>query len=236
MPARISSSTAIFVAIIATIASTAAVLWVYASTFGIEFSRSPSDWGIFGDYVGGTLGTLFSFAAFVGVLITIRIQDKQLRHQEQQSHRDELQRLLASTSSNLDGWLASSPPNIPPELRESTEREKFAASTYVFLRTVGRIKLGHPDAVGTFDALKTHSSEAVRSIAYLLIQELDQLATCLREYESAEGSAAIASIGRKPANRKRLLGKPDSVSPAITPRADGSKIGVRSPAHLSEAV
>jgi hypothetical protein len=194
---RISSRTYIFAAIVACITGTAAVIGVYASTFlpfGTSLSRSTSDWGTFGEYVGDTVGTLFAFAAFVGVLITIRIQDKQLLHQQQQSHRDELQRLLASTSSTLDEWLASAPPNIPAELRESMEGERFAASTYVFLRIVGRIRLGHPEPVNSPSVLITHASEAVRSIAYLLIQELDQLATCLREYEDAGGSSAIASI------------------------------------------
>ena len=41
------------------------------SAKSFQFSSHPGDWGVFGDYIGGTLGTVFGFAAFIGVLVTI---------------------------------------------------------------------------------------------------------------------------------------------------------------------
>lgn len=39
-------------------------------------SDSPGDWGVFGDYVGGTVSAIFGFASFVALLYTILIQIK----------------------------------------------------------------------------------------------------------------------------------------------------------------
>jgi hypothetical protein len=50
----------------------------YWAEFGTTTSDSPGVWGLFGDYIGGVLGTVFSFLAFVALLMTLRIQSKEL--------------------------------------------------------------------------------------------------------------------------------------------------------------
>lgn len=50
----------------------------YWAEFGATTSNDHNIWGQFGDYIGGVLGTVFAFLAFVALLMTLRIQSKEL--------------------------------------------------------------------------------------------------------------------------------------------------------------
>jgi len=54
------------------------ILGVYFYKFTWELSYNPSDWGDFGSYIGGTLGTFFAFCSFMALLYTIYIQKEEL--------------------------------------------------------------------------------------------------------------------------------------------------------------
>lgn len=54
------------------------VLGVYVDNFGSKLSTSNSDWGTFGDYLGGVLNPVFALFAFFGALWSIGMQRKQL--------------------------------------------------------------------------------------------------------------------------------------------------------------
>lgn len=56
----------------------AVVLYVYVEEFGSERSPSHEVWAQFGDYIGGILGPAFAFLGLIALLITIRIQSKEL--------------------------------------------------------------------------------------------------------------------------------------------------------------
>jgi uncharacterized membrane protein len=60
------------------LAITGVVLFIYRSTFGSDLSRSHTDWAEFGDYVGGALGPIFALLALIALLITMRLQSKEL--------------------------------------------------------------------------------------------------------------------------------------------------------------
>jgi len=66
----------------------AAVIGAYIAFFYVHrdlpLSPSTSTWGEFGDYVGGILNPLFAFMAFMGVLLTVHLQSRQL--QDLQEH------------------------------------------------------------------------------------------------------------------------------------------------------
>lgn len=59
------------------------VVIYYFSTFG-ELGDQKSDWGTFGDFIGGTLNPLLSFISFMALLYTIFIQREQLNSQKKQ--------------------------------------------------------------------------------------------------------------------------------------------------------
>lgn len=52
-------------------------------------SNDPSDWGTFGDYVGGMLNPLFGFFGFMTLIITVRLQRQQLDDQRQAMQQQE---------------------------------------------------------------------------------------------------------------------------------------------------
>lgn len=51
--------------------------WFHASSI----SADPSDWGVFGDYVGGVLSTIISALGFLGIIATIKTQSEALSTQ-----------------------------------------------------------------------------------------------------------------------------------------------------------
>lgn len=62
------------------------VLVVVIAVFSFYFLKFPnainngkSDWGVFGDFVGGTLNPLLSFFGFLALLYTVLIQHEQLK-------------------------------------------------------------------------------------------------------------------------------------------------------------
>lgn len=87
------------------------VIFVYFYKFGgfkSSLSENNSDWGVFGDYLSGALGSILSFAAFVGVLWTINIQAKQLHLIRNQVALEEMQRLISYSSQRIDELLHQS--------------------------------------------------------------------------------------------------------------------------------
>lgn len=46
--------------------------------FGYSISDDNTDWGQFGDYIGGVLNPIFGFLTFLGLLLTIVLQAKEL--------------------------------------------------------------------------------------------------------------------------------------------------------------
>jgi uncharacterized membrane protein len=67
---------------------------LYCFNFFTEFgfSKNTTDWGTFGDYVGGILNPIFSFLTLVALLLTLNLQRKQLdiSNEELELSRDEL--------------------------------------------------------------------------------------------------------------------------------------------------
>jgi hypothetical protein len=50
----------------------------------MDISDKPENWAAFGDFIGGVLNPLLSFAAFIGVLITVFMQQAQLKQNQKQ--------------------------------------------------------------------------------------------------------------------------------------------------------
>ena len=63
----------------------AIVIWAYISRFGMTLSLSHQEWSEFGDFFGGTIGTVLAFVSLLALLVTIYLQNLELR-----ATRDEL--------------------------------------------------------------------------------------------------------------------------------------------------
>ena len=79
------------IAVIASImGAVAASLYFY--TFSGPFIAEHEKWGVFGDYIGGTLNPIFAFFGLIALLVTIVFQSRELR-----ATKDELKRSVAAT-------------------------------------------------------------------------------------------------------------------------------------------
>src|ERR1700691_5201950 len=78
----------IALAIVAT-AFVGAYVWEFAALSNHVLSSNTEDWAKFGEYIGGA----FAMLAFVGVLVTLTLQRRQLDLQLRQVTLDELMRL-----------------------------------------------------------------------------------------------------------------------------------------------
>ncbi|WP_299142031.1 putative phage abortive infection protein [uncultured Vibrio sp.] len=54
------------------------VLCLYSEQFGSNLSVEHEVWAQFGDYIGGTLGSVFAFFALIALLMTLRLQSTEL--------------------------------------------------------------------------------------------------------------------------------------------------------------
>lgn len=63
------------------------VVATYVFTFKGGFSPCQDIWGRFGDYVGGTLNPLLAFVAFIALLYTINLQQKELKEQRENAKK-----------------------------------------------------------------------------------------------------------------------------------------------------
>lgn len=53
---------------------------IYFVNFNNGFSPDRSDWGTFGDFMGGTLNPLFAFLSLFAIIYTIRVQTQELEY------------------------------------------------------------------------------------------------------------------------------------------------------------
>ena len=65
--------------VIFTLSFGAVVFGLYFHNFSGEFSKNPSDWGSFGSFVGGTIGSVFASLSFLALIYTVYIQRKELK-------------------------------------------------------------------------------------------------------------------------------------------------------------
>jgi uncharacterized membrane protein len=68
--------------------------WLYFG--GNEPSKNPSDWGPFGDFIGGVTNPIISFFALLSLLLTLVMQSKQL-----DATREQLQHAQETTSKQF---------------------------------------------------------------------------------------------------------------------------------------
>jgi len=184
------------------IAFTVAVLALgaYFLTFGprtgFHLSKYDIAWANFGNYAAGVLGPLFGFLAFVGVLLTVWLQAKQLDAARQQAGLEEIQRVLATVSAQIDALLSQ-----PPNQHIDHHRLRNAPNTVFTIITAAGSAAISPatDYIvqASNETLVREAQQAVAAQMSAIGLELDQLAWCLQEYEKQAGSATVVSFYKR---------------------------------------
>lgn len=187
--------------VVAAAVATAFVTGLYFVSFAsgsrFDLSGISQDWGTFGDYIGGTLGTAFSLLAFFGVLCTVWLQASQLDLAGKQAQLDEIQRVLATVSARLDQLLSD-------PVHHKFNSYKLRSEPADFFRVLsagGTATLSPPPSDWMVQAqlneIIGECKSALGLQASVVGIELDQLAWLLGRYQEQGGAASVVDFYRR---------------------------------------
>lgn len=175
------------------------VLGLYMYKFGpgqwFELSGATANWGVFGDFVGGLLNPFFSFLAFIGVVLTVVLQAKQLDIAKAQSNFEEIQRVMSSISSQVDVLLAEKPIGTTGQTRAGAA---VLMSMFGLISAIGSLRLerlakgdgGLPDALSLEAHMQFLQEDNIAQLTVICLQ-LETLAWNLNRYIEAGGSRMV---------------------------------------------
>lgn len=161
-------------------------------------SDRPMDWGVFGDYVGGALGTVFSFGAFVGVLYTLyhqreqnTLQKKQHEAENKQYTLNELRGFLTISTDALDAVLYM-------EIADVSSTVNTIDTVYALLiekmLKVSRSPAFQPGPSFSYQAIDNYKGGVTASFGVevdRIQREFSFVIMCLREYKEKEGNKLV---------------------------------------------
>lgn len=177
-------------------AAVGAYFVVFGPKSGYSLSQNDAAWSNFGSYVGGVIGPAFSFLAFVGVLITVWLQAKQLDTSRVQANLEEIQRALANISVRIDTLLAQTPTH-----QINHHRLRGApVSIFTVISGAGTAALSSSSdyiVQASNEELIAIAREAVAAETAAIGLELEQLAWCLQEYQANDGSLTVVEFYKR---------------------------------------
>jgi hypothetical protein len=180
----------------ATLCTVGLYVYKFAPGHWFELSSSHDVWAAFGTYVGGILGPYFSFLAFVVLVLTVVLQARQLEIVRDQADFEEIQRVMSTIASRMDGQLSQIP-------------EYHAAAMHV--RDAAPLTLwGHISALGTRELTATAQTRAeafdddvndairkdIRMSVNSVSLELHQLGWCMQKYKEQGGNVTVLDFYR----------------------------------------
>lgn len=107
---------------------------LYFYNFHGVFSTAKSDWGTFGDFIGGTLNPLFAFLSLIAIIYTISIQTQELEYS-----RDELK----ATKEELEKSRIAQ-----EEQSESFKMQNISVKQQTFENTFFKLLEHHNELIG----------------------------------------------------------------------------------------
>jgi len=177
---------------VAAIICVAAYAYKFAPPSGWQLSSDTEQWGRFGAYIGGVFGML----AFIGVLITVEIQRRQLDLQRHQLTLDELMRFSRDLASAIDEILKQPIETVAITQAQLTARNKS-------LLVTGVLELVDLDVLPATVQAMPQLAEAMKAYrnslggnAEIAAQKLDLLAMGLAEFTRLGGSRVIVALYR----------------------------------------
>lgn len=179
---------------ISVLAVVAVISLPYIVNFIGQYSDSPSDWAKTATYFGGMLGPAFSLLAFLAILWT-------LQHQKIQSRLEELQRLIASESADLQKLLSDEPRYIDTEsipFLRTDIHEAQMDDRKDFLTGFGGMALWKLAMVGEDELFEDQTFKAakngLRKDAGLVLIRVRSLVKVLKMYAEAGGHHDVISF------------------------------------------
>lgn len=172
-------------------------IYKFSVQTGDWFVLSPSkqDWGTFGDFVGGTLNPIFSFLAFVGVVLTVVLQARQLDEVKAQANLEEMQRVASTIANRVDDLLSQHvPEQSGPDLRVLARTTLFelisAGGTYRLHELAGTYPDDWMKYVDTGASADRYDA-FTKDVSVALRLQLESLSWMLLRYREEGGSGTV---------------------------------------------
>lgn len=180
-------------AAVAVLAPLILVLLPYYLKFrSLDLASDQTFWGLFGDYVGGTLGAIYGLLAFLGVLYSLHFQ-------RQQATANQLLNLIASTATTIDRLLHSRPSQRlaqPLAYAQQMEGRELTVDWILDAAASRRIH-GHDETIDAVrEDLQGQAIDSIRHELNLIDAELLHFTHCLVEFRKAGGSAGVEAVYR----------------------------------------
>lgn len=166
------------------------VIIPYSATFGKNgLSDQHQAWANFGGYFGGVLSPIFSALAFIGIWLTYRAQQTQLRFAEKRSTIDELQRLLSTTAAAIELTLTH-----PIQLRNEINND---VKTFLLSEILACANCIKHNPLESDDLTSNYiGSEECVKLFNRLESQFKELCWCMGEFQAAGGSSKIIDFYR----------------------------------------
>ena len=159
-----------------------------ASEAGYTVARTSGPWAEFGTYIGGVLGPIFALFAFLGVLVTVWLQARQLEAIHHQVELEELQRLVAAVASNIDAFIAR-PPRWELCAGDKIKLGAEVLSTVMMVIEFAAERVRQGESANDVDG--TGYQQVLFPGLGSIASELIQLDRCIGQYQKVGGSALV---------------------------------------------
>ena len=172
--------------VVAAALSTIAFVIYVGEAASFQISHSASDWALFGDYFGGFLGTIFSGLAFVAILLTLQLQQRQISQLKDQEKFKEIQNCIATLANSIDQTLGR-------DVAVNHLNIKGSENFMKLLLVVGAMGKELPHNKKDHELFEIASS-ALKNNFSLFVKSLDTYASMLHFYEQRGGDLDILII------------------------------------------
>ena len=171
---------------LAALAVIAAYVLNFVPIYGWHLASSTESWAQFGEYIGGVFGML----AFIGVLWTIGIQQRQIAQLTRQAAADELQRICRDLASNIDQLLDRQ------IVIGGTTALALNARSLPFMTMRSVLELAADEPTPNSGSEKTSLVQAqhhgaITHVAPAVEREIKYLTSCLQGFQQQGGSLVI---------------------------------------------
>lgn len=175
--------------------------FAYQTGGWFALSSDQTDWASFGGFVGGLLGPYFSFLAFIGVVLTVVLQARQIDEMKAQAGLEEMQRVMSTVTTRIDSLLAVS---VQPGLEQAKVVAVEPRTLWDLIAALGTLKLreGVPQTGNTdfgqwlWNEVHTAATAELDRQSSPLRLEIEALAWMLLKYQAANGNATVMEYHR----------------------------------------
>lgn len=174
------------------------VFGLYFYKFGTlahpTLSPSLTEWGQFGDYVGGTLGTYFALLAFCAAWLAVWFQHEQLLLARARVEVDELQRLMAYSAEQVDDVLYAQVRPGAGTLHAKLEEKRRSVTLHELISAAATLQLRERQP---FEEVQLRELlEALRQEGLIVIR-LQHLVRALQLFRARGGSPEVEGLYRE---------------------------------------